>query len=251
MWQTRSSPFLFPSTGPKFSGVGALPSDATPYLGRLWLETGSSQWPNGRIWESRYIAGDYSGSYINLSTDPCMQLVQWEIRFKVKSASQTDRRIYGEGNSTTDDPFRAIGSGVADGSKLRIYMRDTVSTPRVDITFPTLTPFNGSWNDVVIQRNGSTISASVNGVSESVTGLYALAIPGTTNTSTIGALVRTTTSSDFAGDIAEFKKCDQSTIPLNQSSGSSVVDASGSSVGLLVDPQSKFWKIAWFPRQWL
>lgn len=229
---------------PKFVGSGPIAS--APPAGNY--PAGEMWWDNvtGKKYINRYTANDYITAYAALSTAPCLHQSNWKVSFWVKAPpGQTDARVYGEGIATDTNLLLAIGANLYLGEKLRVFLRNEANVVLFDANFPQ-TVFNNEWHFCTIERSLGCVVATVDGVSNTQYDTNAGTI-ATPTTSTIGAVIRTTVSSDFTGKIANFKKCDQAVIPLNQASGSVVYDDFGVQVGTVIAPGASWWAKDWFP----
>lgn len=121
------------------------------------------------------------------------------------AANQTDRRIWSEGSTTSNNQLFNLGTAHtgADGT-LDSYIRtDTGAT--ADHKYTTALVFDDTWHQIVyVQRQaGTAVSSSlyINGVLDPIA--LAPMKPLTLNTTTIGGILRSSASSWFSGLIDE------------------------------------------------
>lgn len=229
-------PFTIIGSGP----IASAPVASAAYAGMYYM---SSEFG---ACVCRSVASDYVGAYASLSTAPCLHNVNWSVSFAVNANTVTNSYLYGEGDIATTTTLLGIGAGAHNAKKLRVFLRDSTSAIVIDIT-TTSDVLDGLWHYVTVVRSGSTLIFTIDGVAEAFTGLRAIAINSTPNTSSIGALRRTTVTNDFTGLICNFKKCNGLLIPLNETSGTTVKDSAGTTVGTVTAPGSPWWAYSWVP----
>ena len=93
------------------SGVGALPSDATPYLGRLWLGA------DGKVYRARYVFDNKGDDYLNCgrpawlsSLRPTLDLFAFKIVASIGPAS-LNQYLFSLGLATRQFSVYATASG--------------------------------------------------------------------------------------------------------------------------------------------
>ena len=115
-------------------------------------------------------------------------------------ASQSDKRILAEGNSSDTTPLYSIVGTSNGGSGYKYFIRNDGGS--ILLADDPLVPFDDNRFIGVIQDTGSTMEASVNGGSMDVSS-YTRSGDITLDTLTIGALERTSVGSYFTGKINE------------------------------------------------
>ena len=194
----------------------------------------------------RSIGTDYTGARVELTTDPCLHLDEWFLSFSVKAQGSGDRRFYAEARTGEDVCILGIGTISTVSDSIKIVFRDANNNIFVDLTYPGV--FDDTTHNVDLelrQEIGSTfgrIYIQIDDGGWDLVGERTGAYTGNTpNNSVIGALVRSSVSSDFIGNLWDFKKCDQPLIPINEGSGTTIKDETGATVGTLIDPSGTFW----------
>jgi hypothetical protein len=144
---------------------------------------------------------DNPGETLPLYKNPDFSISMWVNG----AANQTDRRIWSEGSTTSNNQLFNLGTAHtgADGT-LDSYIRtDTGAT--ADHKYTTALVFDDTWHNIVyVQRQaGTAVSSSiyVDGVLDPIA--LAPMNPLTLNTTTIGGILRSSASSWFSGLIDE------------------------------------------------
>jgi hypothetical protein len=112
----------------------------------------------------------------------------------VKGAAQSDRRFFAFGNSSSNSPAYAFGSGAISTSKFRIFIRnDLLGTLLLDDSNGNV--FDGTWHHVLWTDNAGSASLYIDGALDK-TFAYTPSTT-TTNLSSIGAWARVSTPVSF------------------------------------------------------
>ncbi|MAG56443.1 MAG: hypothetical protein CMJ83_09145 [Planctomycetes bacterium] len=126
----------------------------------------------------------------------------------VNGMAQTDRRVYCEASSTSNNPMFAIGTGTANNGtadRAHLYIRNDAGTVMVNQRTATAV-FDGSWHHLAVVDVAGAVTVYVDGIPD--TNTFDHAISGTwTNVDrvAIGAVLRTTPSLFFAGTIDDVR----------------------------------------------
>lgn len=172
----------------------------------------------------------------NINESPTvMHLPAWYMSFYT-ATDTSNARVYAEGINTDGILQYTIQS---QSNFLNVVIRNTAGSYLISVT-TTEVVFDGANKFIEIEKfaNGD-LTITVDGVPETFsTGVTATLEEA--NTSTIGAIVRTTVSNSTFGSVWDLNKNGQ-IIPLNEGTGTDIKDSTGTSVGTLVDPNENFW----------
>ena len=135
-----------------------------------------------------------------LSASNLFTLEMW-----VKGVAQEDSVIFAEGSITDADTRFSLGSGIgADTDKLRLYIVNDDDTEAIDAV-STQIVFDNSWHHVALVRgSASTAALYIDGVLDATDFNYTVGTLTADNTA-LGALISTTVSSHFLGQIDELR----------------------------------------------
>jgi hypothetical protein len=124
------------------------------------------------------------------------------VAFWVRGAAQTAKFLLAEGNPTNNGPLFLLQSGqFADANtKLDVYLRTTGGAALVDHIVSTRPVFDGSWHHVAYADNAGAVQVYVDGIVDTN---FTYTPSGAFNllTTSLGALVRSTTNGYFNGNL--------------------------------------------------
>ncbi|MEQ9298787.1 MAG: LamG-like jellyroll fold domain-containing protein [Cyclobacteriaceae bacterium] len=208
--------------------------------------------------DNDFVALPQSGNF-PISNSSTFTLEMW-----VNGVAQEDSVVFAEGNSTDDDTRFSLGSGIgADTDKLRFNIVEDDGTEVLDAT-TNATVFDGNWHHIALVRgSASTADVYVDGILDATNFDYSIGTL-TPDTTTIGALVNTTNTSEYLGQIDEMRlwstartqveilenintTVDQSDAHLlsyyrfDHSSGSDLIDLAGTDDGELENMANDDW----------
>ncbi len=136
---------------------------------------------------------------------PIYQHPNFSVSVWVNGYPQTDKRVFAEGSTTGTNPMFDFGThnGGTDGT-VDIFIRTDGGTASPNHAHSTGTAFDGGWHNIVyVQRDvgGGNMKAQmwIDGVLDPVA--FTPVRPITLNTTTLGALLRSSVSAWFTGQI--------------------------------------------------
>lgn len=144
-----------------------------------------------------------TSSYIDMGNPQIHSNTAYTLMAWVKgAANQTDKRIFGEGSTSTTTPMIGIGtSSTGANGTLSLFYRNDANTTEINHSVTTGSPFDGNWNHIAITDSSGSVSVYLNG-SLDRTISYTKGTK-TLNSFSVGAIKRTSVSSYFAGSIDE------------------------------------------------
>ena len=127
----------------------------------------------------------------------------------VKAPAQSDRRVYAEASGSSNNPIYAFGTGSADTSAVRCFIRNDTGTTILSAEFSD-TVFDDTWRVLIIEDDGSGIRLYNNNVPDSA-GTLAYTRSGslTMDNSALFALPQATVASHLNGQIGNFVLIDR------------------------------------------
>ncbi len=153
---------------------------------------------------------DGSSQYLGITHDPsgtnglpayqsgrALTVAAW-----VRGSAQTAKYIFAEGNTTNNGPLFLLQSGQTAGvnNRLDVLIRNNSSGTLVNHAVSTHAVFDGTWHHVAYVDNAGAVQMYVDGQADTN---FAYAPTGTFsfNTTSLGALVRSSVSGFFNGTI--------------------------------------------------
>jgi hypothetical protein len=137
------------------------------------------------------------GGNLPISVSPAFSVLLWVQGY----GSQADAKVFAEGSTASTAPATAIGTQSAGANNsLRFYIRNAASTVLLDTSSTnTAAPFDNSWHHIAVVVNHGVATMYIDGMLDHSSS-FSGAISGL-NSTTIGAILRTSLSFVFTGQI--------------------------------------------------
>ena len=170
--------------------------------------TVASGWNPGRMEVG--LRFDGSNDYISVDQNNGLPIYSdtspYSIEIWVKgSAGQSDKRVFAEGNTASNTPMFGIGTDYNGiNAKCDLFIRDDVGSVRMAHVQSTNDIFDSDWHHIVWVDNNGNAKLYIDGILDATDFSYTPTTI-TLNTTSIGALERTSVSSCFNGNIDEVR----------------------------------------------
>jgi hypothetical protein len=152
---------------------------------------------------------DGSNDYINCAQNGGLPIYSgsnaYSVSMTVKGATQVDKRVFSEGSATNDNPLFNMGTDLdGNDAKLHMFIRNDGGAKLIDHIASTNDVFDNTLRHIHWIDNAGDTSLYINELLDATDFNYT---PGTLtlNTTTIGAILRTTPTFFFAGIIDEIR----------------------------------------------
>jgi hypothetical protein len=139
-----------------------------------------------------------------LSSQPAFTVAMW-VKSPLPTATVRDRRFFSEGSTTSNNPLFNLGTDTAGvAGVVDFFYRSDANVTVVNHRKSSAIAFDNAWHHVAWVDTNGTAVLYIDGLPDAISFNYARAVL-TTNTTTIGAILRAAAAAFFPGSVDDVR----------------------------------------------